>query len=135
MSEEDPLAQLSAVAKKRYVPGKLPKAVVPGHGYHQVPHRPREQSNPYLVPILIALGLLAVGIPAGVIITQKLLEPPPPPKIPKVTIIEPPRAPQPGELFVKKPTQDPPKPTRVAPAPAPAPSTPEDGAAPPPPPE
>jgi hypothetical protein len=118
MSEEDPLAELSAAAKKRYVPGRLPRAAVPGHGMHSIPHRPyQKQSNPYLVPILIAIGLLAVGIPAGIIITYKLLQPPPPPPVTRVIIKDPPRTPQPGELYKKVDPQDTEKP-RTPPPPS-----------------
>src|SRR3954467_15397652 len=96
MSEEDPLAALSAAAKKKYVPGRVPHTAVPGHGTHFDPRRPRQaQGNPYLVPIIIGIGLLAIGIPAGIIIANKLLQPPPPPPVTRVIIKDAPRAPDP----------------------------------------
>jgi hypothetical protein len=85
----------------------VPSAPVPGHGYHRDPRRPyQKQGNPYLVPLIIVIGLLAVGVPAGIIIANKLLQPPPPPA--KTTVII--DAPQPGELYTNVKARDPAKP-------------------------
>jgi hypothetical protein len=114
MSEEDPLAELSSAAKKRYVPGRVPRAVIPGHGVRAVPYRPgKTKSTSYVVPIVIGLGLLGAGVTAAIIIMPKLLEPPPPP--PKTTVIiqETPRGPQQGELYKSVKSQDPAKPVQA----------------------
>jgi hypothetical protein len=110
MSEDDPLAELSAAARKKPTPSRLPPRgayPAPSMRTHHYPNKPQPKS--LLVPILIAVGILAVGVPAGIILTMKLLEPGPPPPTTHVIIKDAPAEHQQGELFKSVPTQDPKK--------------------------
>ena len=100
MSEEDPLAALSAAAKKRIAPSAMPRTSFTAKARR--PPAPKRHAS-YLVPLFIVLGILAIGVPAGILITMKLLQPPPPP--PKIHVIIK-DGPVRGELFSKVPAQD-----------------------------
>ena len=108
MNEDDPLEELSAAARKK--PSRMPsRGAYPPPGAMRSSYYPgRPKKSSMLVPILIGVGILAVGVPVGIIVTMKAFEPVPEASR-HVIIKDAPPEHQQGELFKNVPTQDPKK--------------------------
>jgi hypothetical protein len=119
MSEQDPLAALSAAAAKKQTAPKIaakpvpnaipapriPASVIPAPATPRptIPRRKKRNAKiPILVPLLIGFALLAIAVPATMLITYYVMSKR---KAPSFAATAPAIRHPPGELFAKVPEE------------------------------